>query len=46
MARGRTKKVFRSAKDGRFVSRRYVEKHASTTVTEHVRRGRRPSRTL
>ena len=32
----RTRKVGRSAKDGRFVTKKYVKDHPSTTVTDTV----------
>ncbi len=41
MAKKRTKPVYRSAKTGRFVSQRFLQGHAGTTVTEHVRKGQR-----
>lgn len=35
--KGKTRKVSRSAKTGRFVKRVYAEKHPDTTVTETVK---------
>lgn len=37
MAKGKTRKVSRSAVTGRFVKKRYAEKHPKTTVTETVK---------
>ena len=40
-AKSGTKKVHRSAVTGRFVSKKYVEKHPKTTVTESIKIKRR-----
>ena len=37
-------KVSRSAKTGRFVKKSYAKKHPSTTVTETVKRSKKPRR--
>ena len=36
-SKGRTKKLYRSAKTGLFVKKGYVKKHPNTTVTETVK---------
>lgn len=35
---GKTKKIYRSAVDGKFVKKYYAEKHPNTTVKETVRK--------
>lgn len=40
-SKGRTKKLYRSAKTGHFVKKGYVKKHPDTTLTETVKIGKR-----
>jgi len=35
-AKSRGRKIYRDAKTGQFVTKKYVEKHPATTVTETV----------
>ena len=39
-----TKTIHRSAKTGKFVTKKYADKHKSTTVKETVKPTRKPSK--
>ncbi len=41
MPKRQTRKVIRSAITGHFVNKGYAKGHPKTTVSEHVRKGRR-----